>query len=109
MPGGGGNQSTEDREPLQYAVAQLALSGRAETLVTVDALVQFARLTMPTSPVRESQIVENEEVAWPQRHLDLDIFDTETVVLKEREFGANAVELHSTEKIRGNLHARKTW
>jgi hypothetical protein len=85
------------------------LADRAKTLVTVVALAQFTGSTSTASTVREREIVEDQQLARSQGHVDLDVFDVEAVACEEREFGANAVELHPTKKIPINFDARKKW
>lgn len=96
-------------ERAEHSVAQLALSSPAKTLVTVDPLPQLTGSTRTATAVRKRKVVEDEQLAGSQVHLDFDVRDAEAMLLEERDFGADAVELRATEKTRVSLHARKTW
>jgi hypothetical protein len=85
------------------------LSSWTESLMAVDPLVQLPRSTRSATAVRERKVVEHEQLPGSQVDLDFDVLDAEAVLLEEREFRAQAVELAATEKVRIGLHARKLW
>jgi hypothetical protein len=92
----------------EHSVAQLRLSDWAEPAMAVNPLVQLAGSTGSATTVRESEVVEHEQLPRSQVDLDLDVLYTEAVLFEERDLGAQAVELGATEKIRIGLHARKS-
>jgi hypothetical protein len=59
--------------------------------------------------MREGKVVEDKQLAGSQVQLNFDVLDAEAMLLKERDLGAEAVELRATEKTRIGLHARKAW
>ncbi len=75
--------------------------------MTEDALAQLTGSTDPATTVGEREVVEDEQLTGLQSNLDLNLLDLEAVVHEEREFGAQAVELHTAEKVWGNLDTRE--
>jgi hypothetical protein len=82
-------------ERAEHVVAQLALSGWAEASVTVDPLVQLTGSACTAAAVRNSKVVEDEQFAGSQVELDLDVRDAEAMLLEERDFGAESLELRA--------------
>jgi hypothetical protein len=78
-------------------------------LVTVDSLAHLTGSTRTATAVRKSEVVEEEQLAGAQVHLDFGVRDAEAMLLEERDFGAEAVELSATEKIGFGLHAGQAW
>jgi hypothetical protein len=76
-------------------------------LVTEDALAQLTGSTDPATTMGEREVVEDEQLTGLQSNLDLNLLDLEAVVLEEREFGAQAVELHTAERVWVNLDTRE--
>ncbi len=69
----------------QHAVAQLALSGSANTLMPVHPLMQLTGSTRPATTVRKRKIVEHEQLAGLRVQLDLDVPDAKAVPREERQ------------------------
>ena len=72
----------------------------------VDALVQLARPPAPAAPVRQGEVVEDEQVARSQGNLDLDGADVQAEMREEGQFGGHGVELHPAQEAGRGLDAR---
>ena len=95
-------------EHREEAVAECALSGRGEGPVPVDPLVQLARPPAAATPVRQGEVVEDEQVARSQGDLDLDCVDVEPEEAEEAQLGSEIVELHPTQEAGRGLDARES-
>jgi hypothetical protein len=72
----------------------------------VDALVKLARPPAPAAPVGQHEVVEHEQIARPERNLDLDGIDIQAEKVEEVHLGGQIVEFHPTEEAGRGLHAR---
>ena len=81
------------REGGQHAVAKLDLLGDRKGPVPEHALVELARSTDSAASVSEREIVEDEQFAGLQAHLDPDDLGTETALGEERRLVGEAGEL----------------
>jgi hypothetical protein len=68
--------------------------------VAEHALVQLSRVAGAAPAVRYGKVVEHQQLSRSQIEGDLDVLDAKTVILEERQFGTEAVELQPAQKPR---------
>ncbi len=59
----------------EEAIAKCMLGCRREGPMPIDSLVELARPSAPAAPMRQGEVVEDEQIAGPQGDLNLDGFD----------------------------------
>jgi hypothetical protein len=82
----------------EEAVAKRALSHRGKGSLSVHPLMELARRSAPPTPMGNGEVVEDEQVAWPQGKLSLDRLDIQLQRFEEAQLGSQIVELQSAQK-----------